>query len=64
MQRKDASAERRPLAWQVDCGAREGGLRPDDPWQEEEAGGANWNLQNSSVERSPGGTVSAIRRIK
>lgn len=52
--------------------SKAGGLRarggrevrlPDDPWQEKEAGGANWKLQNSSVERSPGGTVSAIRRI-
>lgn len=38
--------------------------RPDDPWQEEEVGGADWTLQNSSVERSPGGTVSAIKRVK
>lgn len=57
MQRKDASAEQRPLARQVDGRVREGQC-PDDPWQDEEAGGADGTLQNSSVERSPGGTVS------
>ena len=33
-------------------GGREARL-PDDPWQEKEAGGANGNLWNSSVERFP-----------
>ena len=41
------------------CWGREARL-PDDPWQEKEEGGANWNLQNSSVARTPGGTVCAI----
>lgn len=45
------------------CRWKEGGGSLVTPGQRK-TGGANWNLQNSSVERSPGGTISAIRRIK
>lgn len=53
MQRKDASAEWRPLARQVDARRRGEAQLPHDPWQEKEVGEANWNLQSSSVERPP-----------
>lgn len=60
------SAKKRCLSGMEACskaggcwGRREVQL-PGDLWQEKEAGGANWNLQNSSVDRSPGGAISAV----
>lgn len=55
MQRRDASAEWRPSARQVDSrGSGEGGgAAAHDPWQGKEAAGVNGNLQSSSAERSP-----------